>query len=88
MVEGEISLIFGNAVRQIWRSQNSAFFPQMILIPRQRVVIERVSAENFLRGMGIEQVVHEEDIVHILFVKYCQIMDFFLVRKEVLNLAE
>ena len=81
----QISLIFGQSVRQIRRSEDHAIFPKMILIPWKRIVVERITAENFTGRIGVEQVVHEEHVVHVLFVKYRQIVNFLLIRKKTLN---
>ena len=57
----------------------------MILIPRKRIVIERVAAEYLTGRIGVEQVVHEEYIVHILFVEDRQIVNLLLIREKALN---
>ena len=60
----------------------------MILVPRQGVIVERVAAVQVLRAVRVEEMEHQEDVLHVLLVKDRQIVDLLLVREEVLHRVE
>ena len=83
VVPGEISLIFRDAVRQVGGPERDLLLPQMVLVPGQGVVVEGISAIQVLRRICVEQVEHEEDVLHILLVKHGQKMRLLLVREQI-----
>ena len=88
VVKGQVSLELGQPVGQIRRAQDNSVLPKMRLIPGQGIVVERISAENFLRCVRVEQVVHQKDIVHVFFIKDRQILNLLLVREKAVDGAE
>ena len=88
VMERQVPLELCQPVGQIWRTQHDSVLPQMRLIPGQRIVVQRIAAENFLCRVRVEQMVHQEHSIHVLLVKDGKIMDLLLIREEAVNGAE
>ena len=85
VVKGQAALIFCKPVRQVWGPENSAIFPQMMLVPGQGIIVEGISPVQVLRWIGIQQMIHEQDIIHLSFVEDGQIVDLLFIRKNVFD---
>ena len=83
MIPGKIPLKLCKPIRQIRRTQRNPVFPQMVLVPGQRIIIEGISTVQIFCSVGIQQMKHQQNIVHVLLVKDRQIVNFFLVREKI-----
>ena len=80
---GELSLVLCNAVRQVRGAVHAALPAQMALVPGKRVVVQKVPARHLLRGIAVDQVKHEQYVVHLPLVKDREVVEPLLIRKEV-----
>ena len=85
MIKREAALVFRNGVRKIRRTEDNSILTQMILIPRKGVIIQRVSAIHFFRIVRIQQVKHQKNVIHILFIENGEIMRPFFIREQISN---
>ena len=84
VAEREISLIAGKPVRKIGGAQHRAVLLQMSLIPQERIVVKGISPKQLTGSVRVQQVEHQKYGVYVSFVKYSQIVDLLLIRKQIL----
>ena len=82
------SLEYRCAIRQIRRAQYDILLTQMCLIPGKRIIIKRITSEEILTGIAVKQMIHEQHIIQIAFVKDGKIMNLLLIREQIADRME
>ena len=83
VVKGETPLILCDPVRQKRGPENDAFLLKVALVPGKRIIVDGVSSKQVAGPVRIQQMIHEEDVIHIPFVENSQIVDLFIVREQI-----
>ena len=83
MIIGQAALVFCDPVRQVGRPEHDSVRLQVCVVPGQGVVVERVAAEEVLGCIRVKQVIHQENLIHILLVENREVMDGFFIREEI-----